>query len=118
MNDGTQDQVKVSFPASPTFSRVARVAVAGLALRLGVGVADVERLRLAVDAAVSCLKGDGRITLEAHWEPNQLHLSLYNPDRPLGLVDEDKVRDRLGELVDEVKVVTGAITMTVANPTP
>ena len=60
MNDGTQDQVKVSFPASPAFSRIGRVAVAGLALRLGVDIAEVEKLRLAVDQAVAPSSRTGR----------------------------------------------------------
>jgi len=112
MNDGTQDQVKVSFPASPTFSRIAKVTVAGLALRLGVGVSLVEQLRTAVDRAVEFLHGEGRITLQAQWEPHELSIVLDNPDSPISTPCETKVIEVLSELVDEVKVIDGTISMT------
>ncbi len=80
MNDGTADEIKVSFPASPTFTRIGRVAVAGLALRLGVDIATVERLRSAVDASVNALLGSGRIDMLASWRPDLLSVSLSNPD--------------------------------------
>jgi hypothetical protein len=104
MNDGTQDQVKVSFPANPTFSRIGRVAVAGLALRLDIDIADVERLRLAVDRAVSALHGAGRISLEARWEPDQLTITVDNPDHVIGGADSTEVTAQLNELADEVSV--------------
>jgi hypothetical protein len=79
--DGTgREEFRVSFPADRHFSRIGRVAVAGLALRLGFDVASVEQLRLAVDEAVQRLSGSGRITLVASWAPDGLVLELTNPD--------------------------------------
>ncbi|MEL7158811.1 MAG: hypothetical protein AAFN30_19745, partial [Actinomycetota bacterium] len=104
MNDGTKDRVSVSFPASPDFSRIGRVAVAGLALRLGVDIAEVEKLRLAVDRSVAALHGPGRIRLDARWEPDQLAISIDNPDT---LLDDDErraVTEALATMVDEVSV--------------
>lgn len=115
MNDGTQDQVKVSFPASPAFSRVGRVAVAGLALRLGVDVVDVERLRLAVDHAVSALHGKGRINLNARWMPHQLLITIDNPDRVIDEPTGHSITAILSDVVDEVRVGPTAIDFRLAS---
>lgn len=115
MNDGTEDQVKVSFPASPMFGRVGRVAVAGLALRLGIEISEVERLRLAVDQAVAALSGKGRITLSLSWEPHQLTVNVGNPDSRLDDVTVQAVADDLAEMVDEVEVGASAIDLTLVG---
>ena len=115
VNDGTEDQVEVSFPASPVFSRVGRVAVAGLAMRLGVDIADVERLRLAVDHAVAALHGKGRIKLSLHWEPQRLTITVGNPDELLDEVRSRRVRAALSSMVDEVSVGPSAIDLTLLD---
>ncbi|MEM9892421.1 MAG: hypothetical protein AAF962_16275 [Actinomycetota bacterium] len=117
MNDGTKDRVSVSFPASPDFSRIGRVAVAGLALRLGVDIADVEKLRLAVDESVAALRGPGRIRLDAQWEPDQLSITVGNPDAPLGPAAQDEVTEVLSPMVDEVTVDTTGISMVLTDST-
>ncbi|MGF1595379.1 MAG: hypothetical protein ACFCVK_00350 [Acidimicrobiales bacterium] len=115
MNDGTMDQVRVSFPASPVFSRIGRVAVAGLALRLGIDIADVERLRLAVDRSVAALHGKGMIHLRAQWEPHQLTITIDNPDHPLDEATGRLVSEELATMVDHVHVGTTAIDLTLAD---
>ncbi len=109
MNDGTEDQLQVSFPASSTFTRIGRVAVAGLALRLGLDVARVEQLRLAVDTAVGALHGAGRITVHAYWRPDELLIELRNSeitiDRPSELADE------LAPMVEKVTVESDQISL-------
>ncbi len=115
VNDGTQDQVMVSFPASPAFSRIGRVAVAGLALRLGVDIADVEKLRLAVDQAVSALHGKGRINLNARWMPHQLMITIDNPDHVLDERTSVEVSSTLAGMVDEVRVGPTAIDLRLAG---
>ncbi|MDH3680251.1 MAG: hypothetical protein OEV40_09925 [Acidimicrobiia bacterium] len=115
MNDGTEDQVKVSFPASPVFSRVGRVAVAGLALRLGVEIVNVEKLRLAVDEAVAALNGKGRITLRLHWQPHQLTVTVDNPDADLDQAAAQAVKATLTEMVDDVRVKRDAIDLTIGG---
>ncbi len=111
MNDGTQDQVKVSFPATPAFSRIGRVAVAGLALRLGVDIAEVEKLRRAVDEAVAALHGKGRINLNARWMPHQLMITIDNPDHVLDEPTSRSVLSALAAIVDEVHVGPTAIDL-------
>ncbi len=102
MNDGTADEINVSFPASPVFTRIGRVAVAGLALRLGVDIATVERLRSAVDTSVNALLGPGRISMLASWRPDLLSISLSNPDARIG---------GNGDLVDELNSLIGNATV-------
>ncbi len=109
MNDGTSDEIKVSFPASPVFTRIGRVAVAGLALRLGVDIATVEKLRSAVDTAVNALLGSGRISMLASWRPEVLSISLSNPEAH---VDEHRrLASELAALVGKATVDETAIVL-------
>ncbi|MGI9615063.1 MAG: ATP-binding protein [Acidimicrobiales bacterium] len=112
MNDGTEDQVRVSFPASPVFSRVGRVAVAGLALRLGIEIADVEKLRLAVDEAVAALHGKGRITLSLRWQPEQLTVTVDNPDEHLDSAAGEEITETMASMVDHIRVGESTIDLT------
>ncbi len=98
MNDGTADELKVSFPANETFTRIGRVTIAGLALRLGLDIAMVERLRLAVDTAVEALLGSGRIDVSADWDPGRLRITLAN--------DSASIADQ-GALADQLAAVLG-----------
>lgn len=119
MNDGTRDQVSVTFPASPEFSRIGRVAIAGVALRLGVEIGVVERLRSAVDHAVDALAGHGRIHLDARWEPDRLLVTIDNPEGGLANTKPETVRDTLTALADDVRVdQTGVSLMFVASASP
>jgi hypothetical protein len=92
---GPAEEMAVAFPATPTFTRIGRVAVVGLALRLGVDVSTVERLRGAVDAAVSALQGAGRINATASWDGDNLEISLTNPD--VSIAEPQSLRDELQE---------------------
>lgn len=115
MTQGTQDQLKVSFPASPTFTRIGRVAVAGLALRLGIEVAIVEKLRLAVDRAVAELHGPGRIHVEADWQAANLTVVLRNPE--VNVADPDALSEQLAELVGKSSVDGGTVLLELVPPT-
>ena len=109
MNDGTSDEIKVSFPASPVFTRIGRVAVAGLALRLGVDIATVEKLRSAVDTSVDALLGTGRIIMLASWRPDMLSISLTNPE--VSLTDNGDLTHELAALVSNASVADDAILL-------
>jgi hypothetical protein len=99
-----KEQLRVTFPADGGFSRIGRVAAAGLALRLGYDVGTVERLRLAVDAATAELSGAGRITLVAAWDPSSLTIELTNPDAGLDVERQDRARQHLSSWVGEPHV--------------
>lgn len=56
----TADEIRLAIPAQPEYGRLARVTVAGLALRLGFSHTEVEDLRLAVDEGlILLLDGSG-----------------------------------------------------------
>lgn len=109
MNDGTQDELKVSFPATPTFTRIGRVSVAGLALRLGIEISMVERLRLAVDAAVQALHGPGRITVEANWHPGFLGVRLSNAD--VTIANRNELAEKLAPMVGRAVVESDSVVL-------
>ena len=51
----TSDEIRLAIPAQAEYGRLARVTVAGLALRLGFSHTEVEDLRLAVDEGLILL---------------------------------------------------------------
>ncbi|MEJ7584921.1 MAG: ATP-binding protein [Acidimicrobiales bacterium] len=52
-----EDEIRLSLPAEPEFARLARLAVGGLASRVGFDYDEVEDLRIAVSEACSLLIG-------------------------------------------------------------
>ena len=111
MASGPDDFLRVSFPASPAFGAVGRVAIAGLALRLGFDVAQVENLRLAIDGATTALAGTGSVTITARWNEQQLALELANPTSTMSAGDLADIEDALGALVPDVRVEPGSIEL-------
>ena len=114
---GEPEQLQVAFPATPTFTRIGRVAVVGLALRLGHDVATVERLRSAVDDAVAALQGGGRIGVRASWTTTELTVTLDNPEVELGPADDELV-ERLSELVGRASTGPHSVTLVLELPEP
>lgn len=53
------DQVQLELPASPEYGRVARIAAAHLALRLGFTLTEIDDLRLVMDEAAVMLLEPG-----------------------------------------------------------
>ncbi len=116
------DEMRVAFPASARFAPVGRVAMAGLALRLGFDVGQVENLRLAVSAAIAALGGPGDVTLTARWTDTTLQIELENPDAA-GIasdtgdaVDAAALSRQLAELVASVSVATTHVSLELASP--
>ena len=104
MASGSDEYLRVCFPASAPFAAVGRVAVAGLALRLGFDVASVENVRLAIDTATAALRGDGEVTITAHWDDNHLDVQVSNPASTLSPAALRAVEDELAPLVPTVAV--------------
>ena len=105
----------MSFPASPAFSRIGRVAVAGLALRLGVDIADVEKLRAAVDQAVAATPRQGSDQPQCPLDAHQLLITINNPDHVLDEPTSREVTNTLSAMVDEVRVGPTAIDLRLAG---
>ncbi len=102
MNPATASTVSVTFPAGAQFTRVGRVTIGGLALRAGVGVAETERLRDAVDIGAAALGPSGRIRMVVGWDTRVLHVSLENGEAEID--DPGQVGRALSGLVDDVEV--------------
>ncbi len=109
--------MRVAFPATARFAPVGRVAMAGLALRLGFDVSQVENLRLAVSSAIAALGGPGEVTVEAKWTDDELDIHLENPDAA-GVasdsgepVDAAALAGKLSELVANVSVSSTQISL-------
>ena len=112
MSELRDDEASVTFPATTEFARVGRVTASGLALRLGFEGGKGEHLRLAVDAAVNALLGQGTIALRAAWTDDHLELSLENPDADLSQ-QRERLVEQLGELVPQVSVLGSTIFLAV-----
>jgi len=104
------DDATVSFPATATFARLGRVTVSGLAIRLGLDIARVERLRSAVDLAVDAMAGDGQVTIHARWHEDFIEITVSNPE-----VNAENTGGaltlQLTELVDQALVAPSEITL-------
>ena len=96
MTHAGQEHARIAFPATAEFGSVGRVAVAGIALRLGIDVAKVEDLRLAVSTSIEALAGPGTVTLFASWTDEEFSLELTNPDADP--IDTEVLKTKLGEL--------------------
>ncbi|MEM7273535.1 MAG: hypothetical protein AAF547_10680 [Actinomycetota bacterium] len=103
MSEDSEEQLQVAFPASPTFTRIGRVAVVGLGLRLGIEVSTVEQLRAAVDAAVTALQGAGRISAHASWTATALTVTIGNP--AASITDRQALTEELWALLGETVIV-------------
>ena len=108
------DEVRLVLPAAPEYARVARLAVAGLATRLGFSYDDVEDLRIAVGEVCSILAADdtgGRLTLLYRLHPAVLEVeaSTQGGGPPLKVAElSDQILDAV---VDEHAIDVDARTI-------
>jgi len=115
MNDGTQDRLKVSFPASPNFTRIGQVAIQGLAMRLNLEMTDLDRLCTAVEETVHLLQGEGRININIRWAPHTLVVTVANPDEEIPEESKAVVASRLLGYVDDVRMGRTGVDLTLAD---
>jgi len=104
------DDATVTFPATEAFARLGRVTASGLALRLGLDIAKLEKLRTAVDLAVAAMVGDGHITLRARWHDDFIEIAISNPNTTAANAG-GALTVQLAELVDDASVAPHEITL-------
>jgi hypothetical protein len=79
----THDQIRLALPADAEYGRIARIAAAGLALRLGFSYSEIEDLRLAVDETVILLlrqeSDDGTLTILFDPTPERITIDAHGP---------------------------------------
>jgi serine/threonine-protein kinase RsbW len=101
----TDDHIRLALPADAEYGRIARIAAAGLALRMGFSYREIEDLRLAVDEAIILLlrqhSGDGTLTVEFDPSPDQLVIDVRTAPRD-GSPSDDEGRQRFATIVGDV----------------
>ena len=107
-------EVRLSIPASPEFLRLARLAAAGLASRMGFTYDEVEDLRIAIDELCFALVGtagrDGNIELRYSLDAEDLvveGLGTFTDALPSVAILSPLSRQILSAVVDEHDVAIG-----------
>ncbi|HSL56873.1 MAG TPA: hypothetical protein VK866_03440 [Acidimicrobiales bacterium] len=119
----TDDHIRLSLPARHEYARIARIAVAALALRLGFDYREVEDLRLAVDEALILLLGaeraDGRVEVHYGTQPGLLEFRaiahLGDGTGPVAEPARRRFATLVAELVDEWALTDDGRTVTFAK---
>lgn len=97
------EHIRLSLPARHEYARIARIAVAALALRLGFSYREVQDLRLAIDESLVLLLGadrpDERVTLRFSTQPGHMEIHAtaeFDPE------PGDEALERFSTLVAEL----------------
>ncbi len=97
------DEVRLSLPARHEYARIARIAVAALALRLGFSYREVEDLRLAIDESLILLLGGDhpgeRVTIRYGTEPGHVEVEA---ETDVETEISAEALERFATLVDEL----------------
>lgn len=109
------DEIRLSLPGLASYGRVARLAVTGLASRLGFSYDDIEDLRIAIGEVCGVmLDGSGaRLTLRCSADPGALHIDARRDpaDHPLSIGElSNEILQAVASEVD-ADVVAGRITI-------
>lgn len=100
------EEIRLSVPASVSYARVARLAITGLASRVGFTYDEVEDLRIAVGEVCGVLLDDGGGRLAFACRVGTSELSVEASREPVGAEPEitDLTRQILGAVVDELDI--------------
>lgn len=96
------DEIRLTLPALASYARVARLAVTGLASRMGFSYDELEDLRIAIGEVFGVLVADGvgRLTLSCRLDGGRLEVdALREPGQPPPEVTE-LTRQILAAVVD------------------
>lgn len=101
------EEIKLSLPAMVAYSRVARLAVTGLASRVGFSYDEIEDLRIAIGEVCGVLLDGqgGRLTFTCNVDADELMVDTNR--EPVGEVPPitDLTRHILGAVVDETEIL-------------
>ena len=105
--DDEIDEIRLTLPAVASYARVARLAVTGLASRLGFTYDELEDLRIAVGEVFGVLvpvAGAGRLTVRCRVEGSDLAVEISrDPLLPTAEITE-LTRQILAAMVDEATI--------------
>lgn len=107
----TDDHIRLALPADAEYGRIARIAAAGLALRMGFSYREIEDLRLAVDEAIILLlrheDGESTITIKFERSADQLAIDIQAAPRDTNQTDDEgraRFATIVGDVIDEYEV--------------
>jgi serine/threonine-protein kinase RsbW len=97
--------ITVSFPASPEYLRLARLATADVASRAGFDYEEIDDLRIGVSELCSMISGaeDATVTLEFSFDDQAV--LVQGVADPGALVENELSRAIVGAVVDDYEVV-------------
>lgn len=109
------DEILLRLPSLTTYARVARLAVTGLASRLGFTYDEIEDLRIAIGEVSGLLLDDGagRVTLRCRVSDDRLRIiTTRDPAGPMVEVSELS-REILSAVVDKLEIDRSAARVTI-----
>ncbi|MCH7788343.1 MAG: hypothetical protein IH940_02765 [Acidobacteria bacterium] len=117
------DAVSLELPTRTGYARLARIAAASIALRVGFPLRVIDDLRLALDEAMILLLAPGdesdRILIDYSVEDHTILVMLRRtPSRRTSEAGEQRFLDLTAELVDERTVDSSSGTLTLRKSLP
>jgi anti-sigma regulatory factor (Ser/Thr protein kinase) len=107
----TDDHIRLALPADAEYGRIARIAAAGLALRLGFTYREIEDLRLAVDESIILLlrhdHRDGTLTIEFEPSDDRLVIDVHASSDEGSTPDQascERFASIVGDVVDRYEL--------------
>src|SRR5262245_53993392 len=96
--------ISITFPASPDYLRLARLATADVGSRAGLDYEEIDDLRIAVSELCSMISGAGDAVLTLEFSLDGTDVAVTGDARPGSLVDSDLSRAIVTAVVDEYEV--------------
>lgn len=119
------DQIRLQVPARPEYGRVARIAAAQLALRLGFSLHEIDDVRLVMDELALLLVGDeptgDTLTIDFEATADMISVDAHIESDADSAVPDDRVarfREHVGELIDSYTIDPGSHHVTLAKLRP
>ena len=99
--------ISITFPASPDYLRLARLATADVGSRAGLDYEEIDDLRIAVSELCSMISGADDAVLTLEFSLEGADVEVVGDARPGALIDSDLSRAIVTAVVDEYAVEMG-----------